>query len=68
MQIVDKLNKQKIDDGVAKIKNKCKEVNAEYEKCKIIQDRLYAVFENKQKLYLDNLREEIREKNQQKKL
>lgn len=65
---MDNLNKKKIDNELVKIKNKCKDVNEEFEKCKTIHERLNKVYENKQKLYLDNLRKEIRERNQQKKL
>jgi hypothetical protein len=65
---VDNLNKKKIDDELVKIKNKCKGINEQFEKCKVIHDRLYKVFYNKQKLYLDSFRKEIREKKHQKKL
>jgi len=68
LHIVDNLNKKKIDEQLVMIKNKCKAVNEEYEKCKVIHERLNNVYENKQKLFLDKLRKDIREKNQQKKL
>lgn len=59
---MNNISKQRIDEQLVKIKNKCKEVNEDFEKCTLIHERLNKVFENKQKICLDNLRKEIREK------
>ncbi len=62
LNVVASINKNKIDEDSAKIKNKCNDIRNQFEKCTLIHKRLDSVFENKQILYIQNLRLEIKEK------
>lgn len=63
---ISNINSMKIHDELLKLKKKCSDVRDHFEKCQIIHDRLDKVFINKQKLYLDEMRRELCEKERKK--
>jgi len=50
------INSNSLDNSIQEINKECSKIQKDYEKCKIIHDRLDSIFENKQKVYLDDLR------------